>query len=219
MVACIPLASALIVIQLAAVPRVLAEQRDAEVVSPELLEGEHQRLAEEMAQLASRQIWSGLERKFLELEAIGVELDFQDLLFGAYAARGVGDVEAARSRLERAAKLQTSKEVGDWLRNIASSYGQVVLSVPKARDAELAPRVMPFAPDQRAAVDHAISDVAHDGRFEGLLPRGDYTLCDVPFIVEPGITLQLEVSSRQRRAARRQADADQEAEPGQADEP
>ena len=96
------------------------------------VEAEHERLSDEIEKLAQRQVWSGVERKFEELEGLeSVQLTFDDLLHGAHAARELGDVAAAYERLKQAAKVEGTKEVVDWLWDIDQNYGFVELvSVP-----------------------------------------------------------------------------------------
>ena len=165
----------------------------------ERAEAEHLRLSGELDQLSQRQLWTGVDKKFQELEKLGVELTYEDLLHGAYAARALGNINDAYQRLKRAAKLDSTKEVVDWLYAIDSSFGSVELvRTPKHTDA-LTVEAMPFDPDQRAAVEHAIAAVGDNGQFSGLLPKGNYTFCGQPFIVQPGIAIRIEVSPRMKK--------------------
>ncbi len=175
-------------------------------VDPAIQHAEHERLAGEMEQLARRQVWEGLEDKFQQLEELGVELHFDDLLHGAYSARALGNALAARERLEAASSLREDDELIDWMRSIDSHYGRVVLSTNPPRSTELLASTLPFAPDERAAVQHAVQMLSDDGAFEGLLPEGDYQLADTLFEVEPGIELRIEVSTRRNRSARKAED-------------
>ncbi len=168
-------------------------------LDPALLGAEHERLEGEMEQLARRQIWAGLEDKFLELEELGVELRYDNLIHGAHAARARGDVQATWERLQAASLIQRDDQLLDWLRAIESEYGQVVLSTSPVRSAMLEAKALPFAPDRRAAVEYAVQVLAAEGAFEGRLPAGEYTLSGTTFLVEPGISLQIEVSSRRQR--------------------
>jgi hypothetical protein len=162
-------------------------------------EAEHLRLSGELDQLSQRQLWSGVNRKFAELEKLGVELTYDDLLHGAHAARALGDMSAAYSRLKRASRLDSTKEVIDWLYAIDMNYGSVeLLRNPKKGDL-LSAAEMPFDPDQRAAVDLAVATVADSGTFSGMLPRGAYTFAGQDFSVQPGIGLRIEVSPKMKK--------------------
>lgn len=168
-------------------------------VADERAEAEHLRLSGELDQLSQRQLWSGVDRKFADLEKLGVELTYEDLLHGAYAARALGNINDAYQRLKRAAKLDSTKEVIDWLYAIDSNFGSVELvRNPKHADV-LSIEAMPFDPDQRAAVEHAVAAVGENGLFSGLLPRGSYTFCGQPFQVQPGIAVRIEVSPRMKK--------------------
>ncbi len=160
---------------------------------------EHIRLSGDMDQLASRQLWNGVERKFLELEKLGVDLTYQDLLNGAYAARGLGNMSSAYDRLRVAATLDGTREVIDWLSSIDTNYGPVELVCTPPRDAALSSAETPFDPDQRLAVEYASATVRKEGTFKGLLPRGEYTFSGHTFRVEPGIATRIDASPRLKK--------------------
>ncbi len=162
-------------------------------------QAEHLRLSGELDQLSQRQFWSGVNRKFAELEKLGVDLTYDDLLHGAHSARALGDMSAAYSRLKRAARLDGTKEVMDWLYAIDMHYGSVeLLRNPKKGDV-LSAAEMPFDPDQRAAVELAVATVADTGSYMGMLPRGSYTFAGQEFTVQPGIGLRIEVSPKMKK--------------------
>lgn len=164
-------------------------------------EAEHLRLSGELDQLSQRQLWQGVDRKFAELEKLGVEMTYDDLLHGAYAARSLGNMSDAYSRLKRASKLDASKEVIDWLYAIDMNYGSVdLLRTPKKGDM-LTIGEMPFDPDQRAAVERAISVVGDTGLYSGLLPRGSYVFCGQAFEVQPGLAVRIEVSPKMKKTS------------------
>ncbi len=203
---------------------------------PVLIAAEHERLSGDMEQLAARQAWSGLEQKFVELEALGVEPSYQDLVNGAYAARAMGDASAVYDRLRRGAPRRPpppapppgaaaggaaapprgppgggpSQEVTGWMASIDTSYGRVVLTTAPPRPVVLVPAVVPFAPDRRAAVDFAVARLGEVGRFEGLLPAGTYDLCGTELIVESGIALNIEVSTKRKRSSGRDGDGQED---------
>ncbi|MCK6507399.1 hypothetical protein L6R53_29215 [Myxococcota bacterium] len=162
-------------------------------------QAEHDRLSDEIDKLASRQVWSGVERKYRELERLGVQPTFDDLVHGATAARELGDVERCYQRLKGAAKLDATKDVVNWLWEIDSNYGHVELLTVPSRAAELEVAELPFDPNQRKAVDFAMASTRQDGIFVGMLPKGAYTFATQGFQVEPGLAVRIEVSPRVRR--------------------
>jgi hypothetical protein len=162
-------------------------------------EAEHIRLSGDIEQLATRQLWAGVEKKFLELQKLGIEMSYEDLLHGAYAARALGNTQNAYDRLKVAAKIKGTREVVDWLFTIDSNYGQVHLIATPPRGVVLVPAEMPFDPDQRLCVEGSVERVKKDGAFEGLLPRGAYTFAGQQFTVEPGISVRIEVSPKLKK--------------------
>lgn len=167
--------------------------------SAEVNDGEHVRLSSEIKQLSTRQAWPGVEKKFEELDKLGVELTFDDLLHGAYAARALGNAQSAYDRLKVAARLKGTKEVVDWLYTIDTVYGRVELIATPPRGIVLEPELMPFDPDQRTAVAAAMQTVAHDGQFLGLLPKGKYVFAGTSFEVQPGVAVRIEVAPRMKK--------------------
>ena len=171
-------------------------------------EAEHARISDEIEQMVGRQLWIGVEKKFqelLQMEAdAGVELmTFEDLVYGAYAARGQGRMLDARIRLARAVKLDApidrQREISDWLDSIKSNFGPVTLIAHNSRSVALAADLMPLDPDQRIAIEMAIEQINRTGTFTGLLPRGTYTFAGHSFRVEPGIAITIETSPRLKK--------------------
>jgi hypothetical protein len=164
-----------------------------------VVEAEHVRLSVEIERLAQRQAWKGVERRYLQLLALEIQLTHADHMHGAYAARELGHVAACYDRLRAAADQDATKEVIDWLWNIDNNYGHVVLTTAPARAAVLTMSDLPFDPNQRRAIEAAIVLVREEGTFTGMLPRGKYTFAEQSFSVEPGISVRIEVSPRARR--------------------
>lgn len=163
------------------------------------VEAEHQRLSDEIEKLAKRQVWTGVERKYRDLERLGTEPTFEDLVYGATAARELGDVKRSYERLKLAVRLQGTKEIVDWLWDIDNNYGSVELLTVPSRSAELTMAELPFDPNQRKAVEAAQESARQDGIFVGMLPKGDYVFATQRFTVEPGVSVRIEVSPRMRR--------------------
>lgn len=164
-------------------------------------EAERVRLSQDIKQLAQREVWVGVERKFQELQALELPLGFDDLYRGACAARALGDVQAVYDRLKAAAAIEPRRDVVDWLYAIDHAYGKVTLIADPPKRVTLSVAEVPFDPDERAAVLAAIDRVAREGGFSGLLPRGTYTFVDHEFRVEPGVSQHIEVNMRGRKSA------------------
>ncbi len=162
-------------------------------------EAEHARLSDEIEKLANRQVWTGVERKFRDLERLDSDPTLDDLVYGATAARELGDVQHSYERLKAAARMGASKEIVDWLWDIDNNYGSVELLTVPSRSADLIVDEMPFDPNQRKAVEAAQESARRDGIFVGMLPKGDYNFATQRFTVEPGVSVRIEVSPRVRR--------------------
>lgn len=175
-----------------------APPADPAPITPEQ-RAEAERLSDDLEKLAKRQVWSGVEKKYNELVATGVEVALDDHLYGAYAARELGDVESAYERLQAAARKGGSKEIVDWLWDIDHNYGAVSLSMVPPRSCELAVAEMPLDPNQRKAVEAAMRAATSDCAYEGMLPRGAYQFAGMDFKVEPGFSVKVEVNPKVRK--------------------
>jgi len=143
--------------------------------------GEHIRISEEMRKLASRNAWSAVEASFKrleELETKGEVISYKEFMLGATAARSLGDMTASRSRVERASKLDPTKEALDWLSDVDSNFGKVDITFDAKYTGErtLVATVPPFAPDQRASLTFAAAQIAAGKPYTGLLPAGEYSI-------------------------------------------
>lgn len=142
-------------------------------------EAEHRQISEEMDRLASRNAWSGVERNFkqlLELQESGEVITYAEWYLGAQAARALGDMGSCRDRLAQAVRIEGKEEDIAWLEQIDKAYGPANLrSVDKDSIPTLSIAAMPFAADQRAALEYAQKTLADKRNFNGLLPPGDYT--------------------------------------------
>ena len=143
-------------------------------------EAEHRRIREEMKRLASRNAWPGVERNFQELLALqaksDIEIDYEEWYLGAQAAQSLGDMQALRDRLAECVRIEGKEEDVAWLEQIDKNFGPVNLrSVDKDSVPTLKIGAMPFAADQRAALEYAQKELGEKRAFRGLLPPGDYT--------------------------------------------
>ena len=170
-----------------ATPR--AEESASEAPPAEIsksAQAEYYRLHDECIKLARRQLWPGVERLYLEMEATGAALVYEDYLAGAMAARDAGDVLLAYERLTAAAKLNGTREVIDWLWSIDTAYGRVELRTEPPGPTELHVETWPMLPDQRAAIEAAQRQLSASGSYVGMLPAGKYTFSSQEFTVTPG---------------------------------
>lgn len=157
----------------------------------ELERAEHTRVSEEMRKLAQRNAWAAVENSYAKLAALeekGEVLTYDEQRLGYEAARSLGNITAARKRLEKALKVQESPEVVNGLAEIDANYGRVELTFDKryAGARELVPKEPPFAPDQRASIAWTINKLSEGGDFTGLLPAGEYTVDGRSFTVNAG---------------------------------
>lgn len=149
-------------------------------------EAERLRLSDEAKKLAQRNAWSGVERAYTQLINTDCELGLDDHLNGAQAARSLGKVFEVYERLGRARDLDQRSDLIEEMESINQIYGRVeIVGDPRFRP-ELTREAMPFAPDQRKAIEYAIEVVANTGSFKGMLPRGEYDVSGKVFTVEPG---------------------------------
>lgn len=158
----------------------------ADATGVDAKQAEYIRLSQELEKLATRNAWAGVERTYGLIVQTGVTPSFQDHVFGAHAARAVGDVTSARSRLLKANEIKEDREVLDWLWEIDSNYGLVTLLADRG-SIELKAEVMPFEPDQAMAVQFAQGRVTETGEFEGYLPQGKYWFGPHEVVVQPRV--------------------------------
>lgn len=149
----------------------------------EVEKAEHTRISEEMRKLAARNAWPAVEASFKRLEELekkGEVISYKEFMLGAEAARALGDMTASRSRVDRASKIDPTKEALDWLADVDKNYGRTDISFDNkyAGARTLVPTVPPFAPDQRASITFAAAQIEAGKPYVGLLPAGEYTVGD-----------------------------------------
>lgn len=151
------------------------------------------RLTEEQQKLAARNAWSGVERAYEALSATKCEFDYTNQFLGAESARFLGKVyeQSERLKLALAVAPDSVGEEGDpkpgiqsSIEAIEASYSRVEIKGDPRKRPVLSRAEMPFAPDQRKAIEWAQTVVAETGSFKGMLPFGDYVVGDLPFKVE-----------------------------------
>ena len=176
-----------------------ATEADLSAREQAAVDAEIDRLSGEIRTLARRQVWAGVERKYSQIVGLNGTIPSEIHLTGAYSARETGDLLEVYERLIRAATGSADATVVDWLWDLDHNYGRVTLIADRRRTAELNATVMPLDPNRRVAVQAAIETCANEGRFNGLLPKGEYEFVGQSFKVDPGVTVRVEVSPKMRR--------------------
>lgn len=161
------------------------------------------RLSQDMERLTSRNAWKGVVRKYRE--ALELDLPIQPWLhmLAFEAARNQGDMTLARQALVRAStaevgtdaeQTQARDQAIEQLSALDAAYGPVKIVVSAKRIPALVRPEMPFAMDQRTAIEVAQALLAEQRAFEGILPLGRYMVDGVFFEVVPGTeVLKVEV--------------------------
>lgn len=157
----------------------LAQDADQERA---IAEAEANRIRENMAALAAKNAWKGVDTKYEDLLLLGVSLTQKDHHAGAEAARNLGDVLAQRERLASAGTAG-DEEVWPTVKSIDDSYGRLYL----LGDGEFTVGVMPFDPGPRSAIALASEELQHQHSFHGMLPVGSYTFSGFPVVVESDV--------------------------------
>lgn len=163
----------------------------ATAVASDCNKAEYHRLSSEAEKLAQRNAWAGVERAYEAMIATGCELDFDDHHTGAQSARTLGKIWETYQRLSAATALDARPEIAEMLAGFDQQYGRVRIKGDARRRPELHREAMPFAPDQRKAIEWAQQVLAGTGSFEGMLPLGDYEVGGNPFTVSAGGEWQL----------------------------
>ncbi|MDP2306193.1 MAG: hypothetical protein Q8P18_09195 [Pseudomonadota bacterium] len=147
----------------------------------EVEKAEHIRISEEMRKLASRNAWPAVEASFKRLEELekkGEVISYKEFMLGAESGRALGDMTSSRARVERASKVDPTKEALDWLSDVDRNFGKVEISIDAKYEGArtLVATVPPFAPDQRASITYAAAVIEGGKPYTGLLPAGEYSV-------------------------------------------
>lgn len=157
-------------------------------------DAELERLSQDMERLAKRNAWTGVVRKYRE----ALELDVPILpwlhMLAFEAARNQGEMTQARQALVRAAQAEVSDpkqveardQAREQLAGLDAVYGLVQIEVSAKRIPALVRPEMPFAMDQRKAIEVAQALLAEERAFQGILPLGRYMVDGVFFEVVAG---------------------------------
>jgi hypothetical protein len=148
---------------------------------------EVQELRSELERFARRNAWAGVEETYQRLVTLGPEaVGVEQHMLGYRAAEQLGLTADAVDRLKAALAIEPTGEAGEALARIERTFGTVHVRGSWRRRPMLVRERLPFAPDQRASIDHARSVVAETGSFRGWLPEGEYLVGDQAFEVVAG---------------------------------
>jgi len=173
---------------------------------------EIERLYGEMTKLATKNAWSGVDRLYRQIEEMGPNAfsaarDPANMHFlGSEAARMLGDTARQRDLLQRAQAALSGAEDAESeekqarfessLGAIEAVYGTVTITPRSGKNAKkqaknatrpiLVRPQMPFAPEQRNSIEHAIRALDENGGFSGMLVAGEYVLDGVSITVDAG---------------------------------
>jgi hypothetical protein len=163
-------------------------------------QAEYQRLSIEMEKMSKNNVWTGVNKRFQDLEDLGVDIQFDHYVLGAQAAQELGDLLSCKKRLARALELKPKKkQIRKWYDDIDSQYGYVALFSTAKEDDLLQRHDVITDPVQSQAIIFAQGTLAKKGEFEGLLPVGSYSFSSQDFHLRAGIVVHLEISPRMRR--------------------
>lgn len=153
------------------------------------------RLSDEIVRLAQKTAWTGVERKYGELESLKkVEVSGHVHLLGAQAARQRGDVAAAYVRAQRALQVDPSdQEVVDeasrWLADFLVNYGQVEIQLSVGFKGEPTVQALDgagFNPKIRQSMAVVETHLVRDRHYAGFLPLGRYRIGQTDFDIYGG---------------------------------
>jgi len=170
---------------------------------------EFQRLENELASLAERQHWAGVERTYHRLvQSNPNNISYYSHRAAADAARNSGNIGATLARLTHAITSYSADPSTDAIdrslfEELESQFSDVEITTWPTSTAELQfVGVMPFQPDKRLQIESAVTTLLETGSFIGMLPIGEYTVDNRAFTVVSGARVVIELSdtsSLQRR--------------------
>lgn len=156
---------------------------------------ERQRLLEELNSHVSRARWSGADSTYEKLVALGLPLEYRVHWLGVQAAETLGDPTRAYARVKRAIAVKPTEEAYEKEAELQVLYGavDVRLATSYLGDRTLHIHEAPMEPAFRAVIEAATKAIAAEGRYEGFLPWGIYTIGTTEFQVvgEPLVEVRL----------------------------
>ena len=160
---------------------------------------ERSRLEQELDSLAVKNAWAGVERAYTKLVELGEPIPITAHLLGAHAARDRGDTLATLMRLKAATRagagtlVEPGTPIDDAMQavdDLESRYGRVRIRIAAPHPPALIRPEPPFAPDERASIDHARERLADGRSFRGMIPTGQYEIDGFRFEVAGGPNFQ-----------------------------
>ncbi|MCP4808591.1 MAG: hypothetical protein GY884_24875 [Proteobacteria bacterium] len=145
------------------------------------LTAEYRRLHEEASKLAGKNRWEGVERLYVQMVELGIDVTFDDHMLGAQAARDRGDTVEMLVRLDKAAIVEPLPEATQLSAHVRTEWSWVVLTTEPLTPTILQQKGVMFAADERAAVEFAQAIVEETGEFTGWLPPSKYRFAGHPF--------------------------------------
>ena len=167
--------------------------------SKSVQEAEYERLVSEMSMLSKNQAWSGVNKRFVEIEELGIPIQQDELLLGAQAAQELGNMYDAKERVTAALLLKEHKATRKWYTQLDTTYGQVTLVAKSKGNRALTRTDMTMDPVQAKALEYAQSMLDQKGEFRGLLPTGEYDFGGQQFLLTADMSIHLEISPKLRK--------------------
>ena len=141
-------------------------------------EAEYERLVSEMTKFSKTQSWHGVNKRFAEMEKLGLEIGVEELLMAAQASQGIREIfYQAKERVTQALLLKEKKSTRNWYTQINNEYGQVTL-IAKNKRCEPRNTSNDNGSCSGQAIAYAQECLESKGEFRALLPIGDITLVD-----------------------------------------
>ena len=163
-------------------------------------QAEYERISIEMEKMRKNGIWAGVDKRFREIEDLDVEIKFDHYVLGAQASQELGNILECKLRLEKALEIKPKRrQVRQWYTTIENDYGFVVLSSSSKKEAVLERKEIIVDPIKNQAITFAQDHLEKKGKFDGMLPIGNYNFSGQDFLVSSGIPVQLDISPRMRR--------------------
>ena len=157
-------------------------------------EAEYKRLSTEMEKFSRKNVWDGVEKKYMELQKLGIPIAANEYIIAAQSAQERGDILTAKHRLELALELDDQNKTREWYEELDLQYGDVTL-ISRSKDFRtLNYEGVIASPAQAKAIEYARKVLVETGAFTGVLPYGTYNFGGQQFQVVAGMTIHLELS-------------------------
>lgn len=172
-----------------------------EVLADEFTDqAEYERISIDMEKMGKNGVWVGVDKRYRNLEKLGVDIQFEHYVLGAQAAQELGNILECKKRLSEALEIRPKKkQLKLWYEGIDNNYGYVALFATSKKVASLEQQSMVADPVQQKAIAFAQQSLERNGEFEGMIPIGEYNFSGQKFRLRAGIAVQLDISSRMRR--------------------